>query len=94
MKTSHNGKEQVGRITGLDPAGPGFDSNVPLSHRLDGSDAFLVDIIQLSLQNFRVLNMLYMFLKSVTNLQDLKMFYWICLVQIWDRSCVENLELQ
>ncbi|XP_035710788.1 endothelial lipase-like [Folsomia candida] len=43
--TSTNSEELVGRISGLDPAGPGFPSEMPLSHRLDSSDAAFVDVI-------------------------------------------------
>ncbi|XP_074153429.1 lipase member I-like [Sminthopsis crassicaudata] len=35
---------QIGRITGIDPAGPGFN-NAPIKMRLDNTDAQFVDII-------------------------------------------------
>lgn len=36
---------KLGRITGLDPAGPGFEKNNDLSLQLDPSDAEFVDVI-------------------------------------------------
>ncbi|GAU92357.1 hypothetical protein RvY_04448 [Ramazzottius varieornatus] len=39
-----NSGSQIGRITGLDPAGPSF-TNSPVSKRLDSSDATYVDTI-------------------------------------------------
>lgn len=48
-----NGK--LGRITGLDPAGPSFDL-MPRSHRLDQTDAQLVDVIHTNSGKFHYLN--------------------------------------
>ncbi|KAF2883646.1 hypothetical protein ILUMI_22518 [Ignelater luminosus] len=45
---------KIARITGLDPAGPGYNSDVPPMYRLDPSDAQLVDIIH---TNMRVLSL-------------------------------------
>lgn len=43
--SSTNQELRVGRITGLDPAGPGFPPQIPLSQRLDSGDADFVDVI-------------------------------------------------
>jgi len=43
--------EQVGRVTGLDPAGPGFrDESLP--NRLDASDAKFVDVIHTNMGKY------------------------------------------
>ena len=44
MIKSNGRKRKIGRITGLDPANPGFNYDSPLV-RLDKSDAKFVDII-------------------------------------------------
>ncbi|KAB0792523.1 hypothetical protein PPYR_14482 [Photinus pyralis] len=44
---------KIHRITGLDPAGPGYN-DVPMSYRLDPSDAHLVDVIH---TNMRLLSL-------------------------------------
>ncbi|XP_050442303.1 lipase member H-B-like isoform X2 [Adelges cooleyi] len=36
---------KIGRITGLDPAGPGFEYIIIVDHQLDKTDALFVDII-------------------------------------------------
>ncbi|CAL8096676.1 unnamed protein product [Orchesella dallaii] len=53
VSQANEGKEKVGRITGLDPAGPMFSSeSVPLNVRLDSSDAEFVDVIHTNMGLF------------------------------------------
>ena len=54
-KVQEGGKKKiVGRITGLDPANPGFDYDCP-KFRLDKMDADFVDIIHTDTQTILVM---------------------------------------
>ena len=55
LQTHSNKKSLIGRITGLDPAAPGFDFDDPRL-RLDKTDAAFTDVIHTDTHTFLVLS--------------------------------------